>query len=367
MKIPFLDLKRQYLNIQKEIDLAIKDVIDNSLYIRGKHVAEFENSFAKENKIKYCCSVANGTDGLIIALKSLELKQNDEVIVPAQTWVSTLGAVINVGATPVIVDVDEYFTIDVNEVKKKITTKTKAIIAVNLFGQSCEMDQLLTLCKNFDLKLIEDCAQSHFTKYNGKFSGTMSDIGVFSFYPGKNLGAMGDAGAIITNNKNIYEFTKMYSNHGGFVKHEHLIPGINSRLDGLQAAILKVKLKYIKDWTNKRNEIANIFSEQLSNVEQIKTPLIRKNTFHSFHQFVIKTKKRDELKEYLKHFGIDSLIHYPKCIPNLPISKPYIKNTDTFKNAYQNELECLSLPIYPELQENHINYLIDTIKGFFNK
>lgn len=365
MRIPFLDLKKQYLNIQNEIDLAIKDVIDNSLYIRGKYVSEFENLFAMENKIKYCSSVANGTDGLIIALKSLEIKQNDEVIVPAQTWVSTIGSVINVGAKPVIVDVDEHFTIDINEVEKKITPKTKAIIAVNLFGQSCEMNSLLKLCKNFKLKLIEDCAQSHFTKYDGKFSGTMSDIGVFSFYPGKNLGAMGDAGAIITNNKNIYEFTKMYSNHGGFVKHEHLIPGVNSRLDGLQAAILKVKLRYIKDWTNKRNAIAKIFSEQLYKVEQIKTPLIRKNTFHSFHQFVIKTKERDQLKEYLKDFGIDTLIHYPKCIPNLPITKPYINSTDSFKNAKQNELECLSLPIYPELTDNQINYLIDKIKGFF--
>jgi dTDP-4-amino-4,6-dideoxygalactose transaminase len=365
MKIPFLDLKKQYLNIQKEIDIAIKDVIDNSLYVRGKYVSEFENSFAKANKIKYCCSVANGTDGLIIALKSLGIKQNDEVIVPAQTWVSTIGAVINVGATPVIVDVDEYFTIDINEVEKNITPKTIAIIAVNLFGQSCEMKSLLKLCENFNLKLIEDCAQSHFTKYDSKFSGTMSDIGVFSFYPGKNLGAMGDGGAIITNNKNIYEFTKMYSNHGGFVKHEHLIPGVNSRLDGLQAAILNVKLRYIMEWTNKRNKIAKIFSDQLSNLEEIQTPLIRKNTFHSFHQFVIKTKERDQLKEYLKSFGIDTLLHYPKCIPNLPISKPYINNTDTFKNANQNELECLSLPIYPELTDNQINYLIDKIKDFF--
>lgn len=367
MTIPFLDLNKQYINIQKEIDLTIKDVIDNSLFVRGKHVSDFEIFFAKKNKVKYCCSVANGTDGLIIALKSLKIKHNDEVIVPAQTWVSTIGAVINVGATPVIADVDKYFTIDVKEVEKKITPNTKAILAVNLFGQSCDIKYLKKLCKKFNLSLIEDCAQSHFTQYEGKFSGTTSDVGVFSFYPGKNLGAMGDAGAIITNNKSIYEFTKMYSNHGGFIKHEHLIPGVNSRLDGLQAAILNVKLKYIKDWTNKRNEIARIYSEQLSNVEQIKTPLIRKNTFHSFHQFVIKTTKRDELKKHLKQFGIDTLIHYPKCIPNLPISKPFVKNDDIFKNANQNELECLSLPIYPELEENQINYITDSIKGFFQE
>ena len=250
MKIPFVDLKAQYNSIKNEIDNAISTVISETSFIGGFHVNNFEQEFQNKYGVNHCISCANGTDSLYIIMKMLEIGYGDEVITVANSWISTSETISQTGATPVFVDCEpEYFTINVNEIEAKITPKTKAIIPVHLYGQMCEMDKLIEICEKHSLFLIEDCAQSHFSKYKNVKAGLHGHAASFSFYPGKNLGAYGDAGAIITNNDKFAESFKMFARHGALVKHKHLIEGINSRMDGLQAAILSVKLKKIEHWT----------------------------------------------------------------------------------------------------------------------
>jgi len=365
MKIKFLNLGRQYLSLKNEIDFAISQVIEKSSFIKGEYVSNFEKEFAKKNNAKQCLSVANCTDALYIALKTLGVSYGDEVILPAHTWISTAEVIVQLGAQPIFVEVDDYFTIDTNKIESKITNKTKCIIAVHLFGQMCDMSELSIICERNDLFLVEDCAQSHFSMYNNTYAGLHGDIGTFSFYPGKNLGAFGDAGAIITNDSRIEERARMFANHGGLKKHEHKIFGINSRMDGIQAAVLSVKLKFILEWNQRRIEIANIYNQHLSLIEEIKLPLVRKSTIHSFHQYVIKTKDRDSLKKFLFDNGIDTLIHYPKALPFIDIFKKNVENKDEFEKSFINQNEMLSLPIYPELNDNEIDYIISSIKKFF--
>lgn len=367
MKVNFLDLHKQYLTIKSEIDASISSVISESAYIKGKYVSLFETKFSELNNSKHCVSVANGTDALYIALKSLGVKPGDEIIIPAQTWISTAECVLQLNAKPVFVDVDEYYSIDVSKIKHKISSKTKGIIAVHLFGQMCDLESINNICERHDLFLVEDCAQSHFSKYNDIFAGLHGDLGTFSFYPGKNLGAYGDAGAIITNNADLANYTRMFANHGGLKKHVHEMPGINSRMDGLQAAILLVKMNKIFQWTEDRNKISQKYSKELSKISQIKIPKIRSNSKHSFHQYVIKTPQRDELRIFLKKNGIDTLIHYPVSLPYIPIFNLHLKEKEYFPMAKKNQEECLSLPIYPELLNQEIDYIISIIKIFFEK
>jgi len=365
MRINFLNLGRQYLSIKNEIDSAISNVIEKSSFIKGEYVFAFEKEFAIANNANHCLSVANGTDALYIALKTLGVSNGDEVILPAHTWISTAEVIIQLGAQPIFVEVDEYFTIDTDKIQSKITNKTKCIIAVHLFGQMCDMSELAIICKRNNLSLVEDCAQSHFSMYNDTYAGLHGDIGAFSFYPGKNLGAFGDAGALITNDSRIEESARMFANHGGLKKHEHKVFGINSRMDGIQAAILSVKLKLILEWNQRRIDIANIYNQNLSQIKEIKLPLVRNNTIHSFHQYVIKTKDRDSLKKFLFDNGIDTLIHYPKALPFIDIFKQNIENLGDFEKSFINQTEILSLPIYPELNDNELNYIISKIKEFF--
>jgi dTDP-4-amino-4,6-dideoxygalactose transaminase len=366
MKIKFLNLERQYLSLKSEIDLAISQVIENSSFIKGEFVNDFENKFSKLNKAKHCLSVANGTDALYISLKTLGVSYGDEIILPAHTWISTAEVIVQLGAQPVFVEVDDFFTIDTNKIQAKITNKTKCIIAVNLFGQMCDMSELAIICKKNNLFLVEDCAQAHFSMYNNTYAGLHGDIGAFSFYPGKNLGAFGDAGAIITNNSSIEKRARMFANHGGLKKHEHKIFGINSRMDGIQAAVLSVKLRYILDWNQKRINIANIYNHNFSRIKEIELPFVRKNTTHTFHQYVIKTKKRDSLRKFLFDNGIDTLIHYPKALPFISIFNQNIANESDFEKSLINQNEMISLPIYPELNEEELNYIILKIKQFFS-
>ena len=365
MRINFLNLGRQYLSIKNEIDSAISNVIEKSSFIKGEYVFAFEKEFAIANNANHCLSVANGTDALYIALKTLGVSNGDEVILPAHTWISTAEVIIQLGAQPIFVEVDEYFTIDTDKIQSKITNKTKCVIAVHLFGQMCDMSELAIICKRNNLSLVEDCAQSHFSMYNDTYAGLHGDIGAFSFYPGKNLGAFGDAGALITNDSRIEESARMFANHGGLKKHEHKVFGINSRMDGIQAAILSVKLKLILEWNQRRIDIANIYNQNLSQIKEIKLPLVRNNTIHSFHQYVIKTKDRDSLKKFLFDNGIDTLIHYPKALPFIDIFKQNIENLGDFEKSFINQTEILSLPIYPELNDNELNYIISKIKEFF--
>ncbi len=367
MNVPFVDLKSQYQQIKPEIDKAISTVIENTNFIGGDVVKKFERAFEKLYGVKHCVSVANGTDAIYIALKMLGIGIGDEVITVANSWISSSEAISQTGAKVVFADIDsDSYTISPKSILENITPKTKAILPVHLFGQAAHISEIKSICKEHKLFLVEDCAQSHFTEENGQRVGTFGDAGTFSFYPGKNLGAYGDAGCIITNNDKLANKFRMYANHGALKKHSHIIEGINSRLDGIQAAVLSVKLNYILDWTDKRRQNAASYRIALKDVKNIELPKERKNTKHSYHLFVIRTKKRDELKLFLEKNGIQTAIHYPHILPNLEA----YKNLDTKTNypfAQKHESEILSLPMYPELSQDQIDFVSNTIKSFYAK
>lgn len=368
MNIPFVDLRAQYKSIKEEIDEAICRVLENSAFIGGIEVENFEQKFCSLYKVENCVSVGNGTDSLYIILKALGIGPGDEVITASNSWISSSETITQTGAKVVFADIEEdYFTIDPLHVKELITMKTKAIIPVHLFGQMCDMDALLALAKEYNLYLIEDCAQSHFSEYKSKRAGLFGHAGSFSFYPGKNLGAYGDAGAIITNDEILAMKCKMFARHGALIKHEHKVEGINSRLDGIQAAILNVKLAYILDWTLQRIYNAELYNRYLSGISEIKLPKVRSYSKHSFHLYVIRTKKRDELFNFLKEKGVDCAIHYPRILPNQP-AYDYLKHSVTdFPIARKYESQILSLPLYPELKQDMIEYVSEQIRIFFSR
>lgn len=364
--IPFVDLKKQYLSIKKQIDNALSQVIEETAFIGGKYVSEFEKKFEEIYKVNNCISVANGTDSLFIIMKMLGIGLGDEVITVANSWISTSETISLTGAKPVFLDIEkEYYTIDVELIENAINSKTKAILPVHLFGQMCDMDYILEIANKYNLFVIEDCAQSHFSEYNSKKAGTFGIAGSFSFYPGKNLGAYGDAGCIITNDFDFARKCKMFARHGSLKKHDHQIEGVNSRLDGLQAAILNVKLHYISEWTKRRIENAKLYEKYLSNVSEVILPKIRPNTVHSFHLYVIRCKKRNELLRYLKSNGIECAIHYPQILPLLPAYDYLNYKSDAFPVAYSFQSEILSLPMYPELTEDMISFISKTIFEFY--
>lgn len=365
MNIPFVDLKAQYLSLKSEIDNAIESVVQETAFIGGKYVKIFEKEFADLYGVKHCISVANGTDSLYILMKTLGISKGDEVITVANSWISSSETISQTGATPIFVDIDpDYYSIDETQVISKITPQTKAILTVHLHGQMCQIDKIKAICEEYNLILLEDCAQSHFSKHKGQNAGTFGLAGSFSFYPGKNLGAYGDAGCIITNDDDLAEKCKMYANHGALKKHAHQIEGINSRLDGLQAAILSAKLPHILKWTDKRIENAKIYESLLKDVDGITIPKIRPNTQHTFHLYIIRTEKREELKAYLKENGIETAIHYPTALPNLPAYSYLNTKPADFPIATKYQEEILSLPMYPELSHMQITYICDTIKMF---
>ena len=368
MKIPFVDLKAQYLSIKGDIDNAIQNVIEEAAFIGGHYVQQFEKEFAELYGVKNCIAVGNGTDSLYIILKMLGLKEGDEVITSAYSWISSSETISQTGATPVFVDIDpHYYTIDETQIEKCITNKTKAIIPVHIHGQVCNMDSILSIAKKYNLYVVEDCAQSHFSEFRGKLAGTMGVASSFSFYPGKNLGAYGDSGCILTNDDVLADKFRMFANHGALKKHQHKIEGINSRLDGLQAAILSVKLRYIINWTKERKRCANTYLKLLKDVDSIKCPIIRQNSEHSFHLFVIKANRRDELQQFLKESGIESVIHYPRALTSLPCYNYLNLNKQDYVQATSNESTILSLPIYPELTDEAINYIVGKIKEFYSQ
>jgi dTDP-4-amino-4,6-dideoxygalactose transaminase len=365
MIIPFVDLKAQYISIKPEIDDAIKAVIEDTAFIKGKYVQLFEEQFAELYGVNHCIGVANGTDAIYITLKMLGIKEGDEVITVANSWISTSETISQTGATPVFIDVDDFFTIDVDKIKAAITLKTKAIIPVHLYGQTCDMDAIVAICNQYKLHLIEDCAQSHFSEYKGKRAGLFGIASTFSFFPGKNLGAYGDAGCILTNDHDLAQKVRMYASHGALVKHEHHIEGINSRLDGLQASILSAKLPYILEWTKQRNIKAELYNKYLFGIEYIEVPKIRQNTNHSFHLYVIKAENRNELRSYLQNNGIACEIHYPTPLPLMPAYEYLNPNHSLYKTVIDNQQKILSLPIYPELTEEQIIYVSEKIKEFY--
>lgn len=364
MKIPFVDLFAQYQTIKPEIDAAIADVITNSSYIRGAHVEGFEQAWAAAVGVKHCVSCANGTDGLYVAMRALGIKPGDEVITTAHSWISTTETITQAGGRVVFCDTDyDTFNIDPAQIESKITSKTVGIIPVHIYGQPADMDSILAIARKHKLWVIEDCAQSHLARYQGKQVGTMGHIATFSFYPGKNLGAYGDAGGIVTNDDKLADWMATFARHGG--KGEHIMEGINSRLDGLQAAILKVKVPHLQAWTDARRRVAARYNALLEGVGDIIAPKVAANRDHVYHLYVIRTEKRDALKKFLADAGIASVLNYPKALPFYP-AYAYLGHTPKdFPVAYANQSRILSLPIYPEMTDEMIVYVAGKIHEFF--
>lgn len=362
--VKFLDLKSQYDSIKDEIDEAIINVINETAFIGGKYVEQFEKEFAEYQQAKKCIGVGNGTDALEIVIEALDLPKGSEIIVPANSFIASSEAVTRCGHKVVFCDCDEHnYTISIASLKSKITSNTKAIMAVHLYGHPCDMDEVLSLAKEHNLKVIEDCAQAHGAEYKGKRVGALGDAGTFSFYPGKNLGAYGDGGAIVTNSDQLAKKCKMIANHGRIEKYNHEFEGRNSRLDGLQAAILSVKLKHLDKWTDARIKVADYYIENLKDVKDIVLPKREDWAKQVYHLFVIRTQKRNELQQYLKDNGIQSGIHYPISLPKL---KAYDYTGQASEDFFANECDTqlLSLPIGEHLETEELEKVLLTLKGF---
>jgi dTDP-4-amino-4,6-dideoxygalactose transaminase len=366
MKIPFVDLHAQYLTIKPEIDAAIQDVITNSSYIRGPHVDKFEKLWSEAVGVKHCVSCANGTDALYIAMRGLGIKPGDEVITTAHSWISTTETITQAGGKVVFIDTDHNaFNLDAALIESKITSRTVGIIPVHLYGQPAEMDAIMAIAKKHKLWVIEDCAQSHLARYKGQLVGTFGNAATFSFYPGKNLGAYGDAGGLVTNDDQLADWCATYARHGG--KGGHIMEGINSRLDGLQAAILNVKVPHLQKWTEARRGVAARYNKLLGDVGDLILPKVAPNRDHVYHLYVIRTEKRDALKKFLGDAGISTVLNYPKALPFYPAYAYLGHQPADFPVAYANQSRILSLPIYPEMTDAMINYVAAQIAEFFQK
>ena len=370
--ISMVDLKSQYKRLKPEIDRAIANVINQSSFIKGKALKDFEQELAQYLNVKHAIGVGNGTDALQIALMSLDLSPGDEVIVPAFTYVATAEVIGLLGLKPVMVDVDlNNFNISIHNLEKVITPKTRAIVPVHLYGQSAPMDDIIDFAKKYDLYVIEDNAQSiggsYFSKTNQTFkTGTMGHIGCTSFFPSKNLGCFGDGGAVFTNNDSLADKMRMIANHGQSKKYIHDRIGVNSRLDSIQAAILRVKLKELDDFSSRRQKVALVYDEELSNTDGIMIPNKEKYTNHVYHQYTMKIieSKRDKLKSYLSDFNIPSMVYYP-----IPLYKQKAFSSFYDGSGLTNtEVLCnqvLSLPIHTEMESETQNFIISKVKDFF--
>jgi dTDP-4-amino-4,6-dideoxygalactose transaminase len=363
--VPLIDLHAQYASIKTEIDEAIATVIANSAYIRGPFVDAFEEQFAKAMGAQHCVSCGNGTDALYIAMRALGLQPGDEVITTAHSWIATGETITQAGGKVVFCDTDQdTFTVDVRQLADLITSRTVGIIPVHLYGQAADMDAILALAERHGLWVLEDCAQAHGARYKGRTVGTFGAAGTFSFYPSKNLGAFGDAGAIVTNDAALARRMAVFARHGGLSKGEHEIEGINSRLDGLQAAVLTVKLKYLPAWTKARRAIAASYDENLRLFQQIATPAVGADREHVYHLYVIRHDRRQDLANHLKASGVSTGINYPVALPFLKAYEHLGQKPEDFPNAYHNQSRILSLPMYPELTDAQRAHVVAAIGEF---
>ena len=382
MNIPLVDLKRQYDSIREEIDSAMSEVISKSAFVGGPFVESFERSFASFCGVKHCIGVGNGTDALFIALKCLGIGVGDEVIVPANSFIATSESVTLTGAKVVFVDINpETYTMDPAKLedylKKRFSkgtsarrhgstaTRPSAVIPVHLYGQPADMDPMIETARRYGLKVIEDAAQAHGAIYKGRRIGSIGDIACFSFYPGKNLGAYGDGGAIVTDNHELAVKMRMFANHGRRDKYDHEVEGVNSRLDGLQGAILSVKLKHLPGWLEKRRRNAHLYNELLKGSD-VTPPLEISDAKAVYHLYVVRTRKelRHTLQDYLKRMGIATGIHYPIALPNLKAYARLKHTQNDFPEATQASEEILSLPMFAELEAEEIGYITQQIRNF---
>tara|TARA_Y100000591_G_C21849630_1_gene710830 strand:- start:661 stop:1785 length:1125 start_codon:yes stop_codon:yes gene_type:complete len=367
-KIRLFDLYKKNKVYKKEFFNKLNSIIVNSEFIGGSYVNKFEKSFARLNKVKYCQSCGNGTDAIFGSLKALNIGTGDEVLLSSHDWISASEAVVACGAKPIFIDVKKgSFLIDDNKIERKISKKTKAIIIVHIYGQVFNFDKLLKLKKKYKFKIIEDCAQSHLGKYNNKFVGTIGDVGCFSFFPTKNLGAFGDAGAVITNNLSIYKKVKMIFNHGGLKKNQHIINGINSRLDNIQALILLLKLKNLKKEIQIRKKKAIIFNNLFSKIKEVKLLNNKEYKDHVYHLYVILVPKRDELLKYLNKTGIEASIHYPTPMPFVEANNLFLKSKNKFKNINYISKKIISIPFHPNISDFKMKKIVLAIQKFYKK
>ena len=365
MNVPFGDLHAQYLTVKDGIDAAIADVIRTSAFIRGPYVQKFEEEFAAAMQLRHSVSCANGTDSLYIAMHGLGVKPGDEVIAPAHSWISSTETITQAGGSVVFCDTDVHtYTIDPAQIEARITPRTVGIIPVHLYGQPADMGAIMEIARKHKLWVIEDCAQAHLARWEGQQVGTFGDAASFSFYPGKNLGAMGDAGAVCTNDAALAQRMARFARHGGLVKGDHDIEGINSRLDGLQAAILSVKLPHLAGWTRRRQDLAASYAVLLQGIDGLGLPVTAQGREHVFHLYVIQHEKRNALARYLNGLGIQTVISYPAALPFLPAYARFGHQPADFPNAYRNQSRVLSIPIFPEMTAAHQCAVVDALRDF---
>ncbi len=366
-KIPFLSFEKMHSEIREEMVETFKTVYDSYWYVNGQSVQKFESEYAKFNNTSYCIGVSNGLDALYLILKALGIKPGDEIIVPSNTYIATALAVSYLEAKLVFVEPSiETYNIDVTKIEEAITSKTKAIMPVHLYGQACEMDKIMEIAQKHSIYVVEDNAQSQGAMFKGQLTGSWGIANGTSFYPGKNLGALGDAGAITTNDHNLAKNIQTLKNYGSQKKYYNEVIGHNMRLDELQAAFLSKKLTHLTSWNQQRQEIASIYNRELANLNQIILPSVHTSATHMYHQYIIRTQRRDELMKFLEDAGISTMIHYPvppylqKAYVHLNIPK------GTFPIADELAETMISLPIWPGLKDDDVRYICQQIKTFFN-
>lgn len=367
MKVPFLDVKQTYLELENEIDAALKGVLRGGQYILGENVRRFETEFAEYCGCKYGVGVASGLDALELMLKACGIGPGDEVIIPANTYIATLLAVSRTGANPVPVEPDpSTCNIDPAKIEASLTGRTRAIMAVHLYGQAADMRRIRVICKAKDIKLLEDASQAHGALHHGIKSGALGDAAGFSLYPGKNLGAFGDGGIVTTDDADIAEYIRIARNYGSEIKYYNLFKGVNSRLDEIQAAVLRIKLKYLDEWNGRRTQIARFYLDALKSLEdKLILPRTGEGNTHVWHLFTVKTTRRDELSAYLEGKGIGTLTHYP-VPPYLQAAYPelhHLKDDYPISSAIAEQI--LSLPIGPHLTTAQVKYVCEAINAFF--
>lgn len=362
MKVPFNILDRQFFKYQAEYEQKALDVLRSGWYILGKEVQEFEKEFAEYLGVKNVVGVDNGLNALVLTFRALEIGEGDEVIVQGNTYIASVMGISMNGATPVFVEPDKFFNMDMEKVEEKITSKTKAILVTHLYGQASNMEKIIEICKKHNLKLIEDCAQSHGARFNGKMTGSFG-IGCFSFYPSKNLGAFGDGGAIATNDDEFAQKIKVLRNYGSEKRYYNQVVGYNSRLDEIQAGLLRVKLKYLDELIEERKRIAKRYIDEIKN-PLIELPKISENSTHVWHLFVIKCKNREKLQQYLSEHGIRTVIHYPipphmsEAYKYLGIEKGELPITEKYAE------DVLSIPMYNGIKDEEISYVIEILNKY---
>jgi dTDP-4-amino-4,6-dideoxygalactose transaminase len=365
MPVPFADLHLQYQTIRSEIDSAIAAVIAENAFIRGPYVDAFERQFASVVDVAHCVSCANGTDALYLAMAALKVRPGDEVVTTAHSWISTSAMITHAGATVVFADTDgTTFTIDPAAIEAAITPRTVGIIPVHLYGQAADMEAIMAIASRHKLWVIEDCAQAHLAQYNGRQVGTFGAAATYSFYPGKNLGAMGDAGAVVTNDAALAEVMAMLARHGGLVKHQHRIEGINSRLDGLQAAILSAKLRHLSAWTMARQAAAGVYDAGLNQIEELVVPPVAAERTHVYHLYTIRHPRRDALAAHLNARGVQTAVNYPTALPFLEAYSRLEARPEQFPNAYRDQGRILSLPMFAEITREQQNEVIELVRAF---